>query len=225
MGIGTRLGIFAQSGNNFTNNFSLSFDGTDDHIDFSTIAYSGEFTFSFWIKPLDLSGTQINILVGRSSSLDYVWLRAIGAIRISIDGSVVQITESDESKKFSENEWQHVLLTRDSSNNLSIFRNGVAFGSPTTLSGTFTTDRFAKGGGSWFYKGGMDEIAIWTSDQSANVAKIYNLGEPEDLTTNGITSPTYWYRFEEGSGTVANNTISDSGVGTIDGASFSTDVP
>ena len=225
MGLGSKLGIFAQSGNSFTNNFSLFFDGTDDHIDFSTITYSGEFTFSFWVKPFDLSGAQINMLVGRSTSQDYVWLRGRGQARVSIGGSIIIFSETDESKKFNEDEWQHMLITRDSSNNVSIFRNGVEFGTSSTLSGTFTTDRFAKGGGTWFYKGGIDEIAIWTSDQSANAVKIYNLGEPDDLTTNGITSPTYWYRFEEGSGTVASNTISDSGVGTIDGALFSTDVP
>ena len=222
--IGTRLGILATQGG-FSNNYSLSFDGTDDRINFSTITYDGAFTFSFWIKPTDLDAS-INVILGFSDSSNYLWLRALGVLRFSINNTILSFNEVDESKKLVEGIWQHLLITRDTSNNVLAFRNGVPFGSTSlNQSGTLTTNRFAGGGGTWFYGGEMDEVAAWTSDQSANAVKIYNLGEPEDLTTNGLTPPTYWYRFEEGSGTVASNTISDSGVGTIDGAIFNTDVP
>jgi len=43
----------------------------------------------------------------------------------------------------------------------------------------------------------VDEIAVWGSDQSANVASIYNSGTPHDLSdlTNG---PDHWWRMGDG---------------------------
>jgi len=49
---------------------------------------------------------------------------------------------------------------------------------------------------------------------------------PNNLNDNGLTAPTSWYRFEEGSG----NTITDSGSSTNNATiqnsvTFETDVP
>ena len=72
----------------------------------------------------------------------------------------------------------------------------------------------------------MDEVAIWSnSDQSSNAVKIYNLGVPNDLSATNFTSPTIWYRFEEGSGTTAINSMGVDGTGTISGATYTTDKP
>lgn len=57
----------------------------------------------------------------------------------------------------------------------------------------------------------VDELAIWDSDQSSNVAAIYNSGVPFDLSTLG-TQPKHWWRMGDGdtypnlqdSGTEAN---------------------
>jgi hypothetical protein len=43
----------------------------------------------------------------------------------------------------------------------------------------------------------VDEIAIWGSDQSANVASIYNSGTPHDLSALG-TPPDHWWRMGDG---------------------------
>lgn len=43
----------------------------------------------------------------------------------------------------------------------------------------------------------VDEIAIWDSDQTANVATIYNSGVPHDLSLIG-TPPTHWWRMGDG---------------------------
>lgn len=60
----------------------------------------------------------------------------------------------------------------------------------------------------------IDELAIWDSDQSANIAAIYNSGTPLDLSTLS-TEPKHWWRMGDGdtypnlqdSGTEANCTF------------------
>ena len=43
----------------------------------------------------------------------------------------------------------------------------------------------------------VDEVAVWGSDQSANVASIYNSGTPHDLSAIG-TPPDHWWRMGDG---------------------------
>ncbi len=43
----------------------------------------------------------------------------------------------------------------------------------------------------------VDELAIWDSDQSGNIASIYNSGAPFDLSTLG-TQPKHWWRMGDG---------------------------
>jgi hypothetical protein len=43
----------------------------------------------------------------------------------------------------------------------------------------------------------VDELAVWGSDQSANVTSIYNSGTPHDLSALG-TAPDHWWRMGDG---------------------------
>ena len=43
----------------------------------------------------------------------------------------------------------------------------------------------------------IDELAIFDSDQSANISSIYNSGSPFDLTTL-TTGPNHWWRMGDG---------------------------
>ena len=43
----------------------------------------------------------------------------------------------------------------------------------------------------------VDELAIFNSDQSANISDIYNSGSPFDLSTL-TTEPTHWWRMGDG---------------------------
>ena len=71
-----------------------------------------------------------------------------------------------------------------------------------------------------------DEIAIFNSNLSSNMAAIYNSGVPTDLTSY---NPVVWWRMEEGSG----STVADSGTDgatrrdltLINGPTFTTDIP
>ena len=115
--------------------------------------------------------------------------------------------------------WQHFLITYDggttgaSSGDISnyysrfaIYIDGVAqtttntnsnFGITTALTGqNFRVGRYNT---SSYMRNSckVDELAIWDSDQSANVSDIYNSGVPFDLSTL-TTPPEHWWRMGDG---------------------------
>ena len=114
--------------------------------------------------------------------------------------------------------WVHLLVTYDggttgaSSGSISdyygrfgIYIDGASAATTDTnsnfgYSGGVDADnlrigRFASG--SYMRGTRVDEVAIWGSDQSANVADIYNGGTPFDLDTLA-TSPDHWWRMGDG---------------------------
>lgn len=227
MGIGISLGTIAAQESGFNNNFSLDFDGSNDNVTFTDVTYTDEFTFSFWIKPEGISPADNRYIAGKNSSAsDYIHLVRTTEILLSVGGSSITFSTTGDGNPIELNVWNNVVVTRNGSSIVKAFRNGVAFGEATgSLSGDFDLG-YLGGTSGRHYIGLMDEVALWRgSDQSANVNKIYNGGVIRDLTGLLADDPTFWYRFEEGSGTTANNTMSGEGTGTINGATYSTDTP
>lgn len=127
--------------------------------------------------------------------------------------------------------WHHLMITYDggttgaSSGSISdyysrfgMFIDGAAvtttnsnanFGITSALSGQNL--RVGRYNSSGYMRNGslVDELAVWDSDQSANLAAIYNSGTPHDLSALG-TAPTHWWRMGDGD---TYPTISDN-VGT-----------
>ena len=114
------------------------------------------------------------------------------------------------------------MVIVDSSNIITVFRNGSAYGSSVTNANSGTYNSIGKFKSTSFLNSSLDEVAIFNTDQTANVSTIYNSGVPGDLSS---LSPLHWYRFEEGSGTTATDSGTGGNNGTISGATYSTDVP
>ena len=117
-----------------------------------------------------------------------------------------------------------------SAGNCVFYVNGSDIGVPapsanTSAPGALTFSYLGRKANDYF-PGLIDEVAIWNSDQSANVSAIYNSGTPDDLTS---LSPVHWWRMgDNDSGT--GSSITDQGSAGVDatlvnGASFSSDVP
>lgn len=116
--------------------------------------------------------------------------------------------------------WKHVMICYDGGT------TGSSSGSINDYYGRFTiyvdgvdvTSGGAWSNGNYGYSGGIeadnlrvgrysggnymrdclvDEVAVWGSDQSANVVDIYNSGSPFDLDTL-TTSPDHWWRMGDG---------------------------
>ena len=221
-GAGTRAVPEIPVGSSYTNTRSLSFDGIDDFIELSSaISLSGVFSLSAWIKPKNLASQQYLFLSSATNNQNKTGIKGLNVLEVKLGGSTNTLTESG-GNDFVTNVWQHTLIIRDSSNNINAFRNGASFGGSVTNSNTGTFDSIGKFKNTTFLKSFLDEVAIFNTDQSSNVATIYNSGVPGDLSS---LSPLHWYRFEEGSGTTATDSGTGGNNGTISGATYSTDVP
>ena len=219
--------------------YSLNFDGTDDFISiYDGASGSGpiqfnagdDFSISAWIKTTN-AGTTNQIVSFRGTAI--IWFSTFvtsGNIRLKVylrdNSSNVYSLDSYNSAPgwIPSDTWTHVMFTRNgTSKDVNLYINGAAAqvtGSDTT-SDNFTSydklslanDNFS--GGRYWFDGGMDEVAIFSSDQSANAATIYNSGKPADLTS---LSPTSWWRMGEKATFSTNWTIPDQ-IGSNNGTS------
>ncbi len=133
--------------------------------------------------------------------------------------------------------WTHILVTYDGGttgsssgsissyySRFSIFVDGSAATTTNTNSNFGTTQEILSSvfnlarrvGGQYMRAGGkLNEVAVWDSDQSANISDIYNGGVVLDLSTL-TTTPDGWWRMGDGD-TFA--TIEDN-IGSSDGTLF-----
>tara|TARA_R100000654_G_scaffold5672_2_gene15655 strand:- start:255 stop:1967 length:1713 start_codon:yes stop_codon:yes gene_type:complete len=203
---------------NFANsrysNYSFEFDGVDDFFTISpSISLSGTFTLSAWVKPVSLSANQGNIISSATSNAHKIGISSPSSVQVKLGGIISTITDGG-SNNFQIGVWQHILIIRNSSNIVTVFRNGSAFGSPSTANvGTGTYDSIGKFNNSQFLDEQLDEVAIFDTDQSENVANIYNGGVP--TTLSGAVA--HWRLGEEATFST-NWTIPDQ-VGSNDGTS------
>jgi len=230
----------------FRNTYSTDYDGIDAYIStdatYSELDTQNNFTFSFWIKPTNLSTSKVVFSIGNGDSDTraqqfYVYVSTDGRIYLYL--RTMSYYAISNPSVISANVWHHVLICRDENEAIGskakIFVNnfdetvndstrywGNTVNATTPLYIGEHTNGFLTP-----FVGNIDELAIWPgTDLRNDVATIYNSGVPNNLNDNGLTAPTSWYRFEEGSGT----TIADSGSSTNNATiqnsvTFETDVP
>lgn len=232
-------------GSSFSNTYSTDYDGIDAHIStdatYSELDGQTKATFSCWIKPpttiIDLQ--VIASVVKNATTTNHqfqIRLATNATVQISMDSNSKYVRAS--STPLTLNTWNHVLFCIDltqatSINRGKIFINGTDGTSAVTLSGVLATSTGAlnigqnENGHYNNYEGNIDEVAIWSgTDLRNDVATIYNSGVPNNLNDNGLTAPTSWYRFEEGSGTSIADSGSSTNNATIQNSVlFETDVP
>jgi hypothetical protein len=218
--------------NSALNNYSkrsFSFDGIDDRVQLSSdFVASGEFTLSFWMKPETVSITGKVYPMGTFPNNDnYIRLAQIGVLWFRLGATTVIFNESvygGGANILVLNEWQHITFVRDSSNIIRCYRNGVDFGynaAAAANSNTLTLNSFGRIiTNSFGFGGGLDEIAFWNSDQTSNLATIYNGGTPTTLPSGAVAH----YRMgEDASFNGTNWTVPDN-AGSNTGTSNAMDV-
>lgn len=143
-----------------------------------------------------------------------------------------------------QNQWKHIIVTYDGGttgagstpaeqaayhSRFNIYIDGalVATTNSNTNNGytgtiVSTLSRLGRTPSGQYTRGSLtNEVAVWDSDQSANVAAIYNAGTPHDLSLLA-TAPDHWWRMGDGdtfptiqdnigssNGTLFNMTASD----------------
>ena len=187
----------------FTNEYSMQFDGTNEYIEVAnntTIARTQNISYSIWVNLVD--GTVRQYLVGN-------WNSSNGGTGLAIESTnilVFQLGDGTNDSFFNSrvtnfttyapnNTWNHILASWDGTD-AKIYINGILRNTwtPTSLTisnwSTFWIGRrFANT--SNLTNGKLDEIALWDSDQSANVSTIYGTGVPNDISS---LSPVSWWR-------------------------------
>tara|TARA_R110000787_G_scaffold70648_3_gene157150 strand:+ start:143 stop:829 length:687 start_codon:yes stop_codon:yes gene_type:complete len=179
----------------WSNTKSILTDGVDDYVDCGTLgSLSGtSFTVSAWAKA-NTSGvndaivsTRINGL-GSSRGFDLYLVDGAGTLYARVyngAGLFAQI-----STTISLATWYNFVLVY-SSGTAELFVNGVSVGTgAVTYADSASTFSIGRHRTSGFFDGNIDEVAVWNSDQSANVSTIYNSGTPQDLAS--LTPQNYW---------------------------------
>lgn len=118
---------------------SIYFDGNGDYLSSSITGGLGQtFTLEFWVYLTSTSGMIFN---SRTSGIGGDGIDIFSSFRITTSGVVIYDTIYPPI-----NSWFHVAITRNSSNLIRRFINGVQTGTPLTVSNTFSGLNFFIGG-------------------------------------------------------------------------------
>ena len=178
-------------------------------------------TISFWIKPTSSASGRVVFYYGSNDTTNggviEVRLTSSNKIRLQY-GSNNNYIRLQSPNALTSDTWQHITYTYDggttgaSSGDISnyygrfnLFIDGVSqttsnsnsnYGWSAALSGqNLRIGKLVNGNTLNGEK--VDELAIWSNDQSANISDIYNSGVPFDLSTL-TAEPKHWWRMGDG---------------------------
>lgn len=182
-------------------------------------------TLSMWVKPSSNTSNQTLFVYGAGDDYNggAITLKQSGGTSLVLNyGTVYDSIILVAANSFISGTWQHVMITfdggttgsvaADSSSYYSRFNIyidgvlktpiGVATGGgyDGAISGANPSDNIFRVGRASnvhnnYYDGTMNQIAIWDTDQSANIADIYNSGSTQNLS-DLTTAPTHYYEIE-----------------------------
>ena len=218
-------------GSSFSNLQSLEFDGIDDSVTLPNITIDNtSFTFSMWIKPINVIG--LDMLIQKQSTprnamfgLQNISGSFCALVSYSDNSSSIKVQSNNIAKSDMLNNWSHVVIVRNGLDS-TFYLNGVNIGGGTFASSqpsTIDIDKIGFGFGNWYFEGNIDEVAIWNSQlSSTDITSIYNSGVPNDISS---LNPLSYWRFE-GTGLTATDSGSGGNDGTLtNGVTRSSDVP
>lgn len=213
----------------------LSFDGatTDVTVTSQLFYQNTSYSVSFWVKGSPLaSAAQRYIAVASTASNNQVVLleSSIASRKIKLfirnDANLDISPASPISiSNVLTGDWVHVVMT-DANGTVKMYLNSILDTNNFnyTRSGVFTINRtgigaLVRGTASTWVKGKMDDVRLFNSTilSQSDVNNLYFLGM-------NPSTPTSWYKFDEGSGTTALDSGSLATNGVITAATYSTDV-
>ncbi len=216
-------------------NYSLSFDGVDDYvevIDLSQHVVETNTTLMGWFKSTS-NGLPNIYLEGIFGFRNYPSLDANYFALMNWTGWVgvpkIECTYYDTPANITltpdDNTWYHIALVYGDEV-FSTYLNGVlqASGSSSNMISNSSVDLLIGDNivnGNHFFQGYIDDISLWSVALSQENIQSYLSSE---LNGNETGLVGYW-NFNEGTGTTLTDQTSNDNDGTIDGATWSDDVP
>ena len=182
-------------------------------------------SLSIWVKPSSVTSNQTLFVYGAGDDYNggAITLKQSGGTSLVLNyGTVYDSIILVAANSFVSGTWQHVMITFDGGTTGSVAASssdyysrfniyvdgtlksniGVATGGgyDGVISGSNPSDNIFRIGRASnvhnnYLDGTMNSIAIWNSDQSANVSDIYNSGSTHDLSLL-TTAPTHYYEIE-----------------------------
>lgn len=224
----------ASGGGAFTNQYSVSFDGTDDYMDIpdSTALETTAFTWSAWFYCTAID--RYNIIVDTATHSSFFFGYEIFVVNTTNNIRFASYHSNDyidSTTTVAANTWYHVAATHESGSD-KLYVNGTleASGSASNFSVSDAAN-LRIGSSSIFnlyHQGLIDEVAFFNSALSASdVSSIYNSGTPADISS---LSPVGWWRMGDNDGATGTTITNQGSASSIDGTltngpTFSTDVP
>ena len=217
------------------NFYSLSFDGIDDFIELpdGIVASLDDFTFECWFMTNANAGWSRLMDFGSSTAVNMFLTPSFSGTNIprfgittSGSGSEERITSSSE---LNQGQWYHIAVTINNSTNtgkmyidgILVAQNNSMTLSPSSLGNT-TNNYFGKSQYNDPYLNGMiDEVSVWNNALTEQEIQD-NINSQLSGNETGLVG--YW-NFNEGSGSVVYDQSGSSNDGTINGATWNTDIP
>jgi len=209
------------------------------------------FSISAWVKMDDATGFRVFSKDGGvvSSKREYEFMT-----ETSDDYLYMYLRDEDPGKwayvktnatiTSHEGSWAHLVTTYDggggatAADGLAIYINGSSVAVTATNNAAYVAMENDSGKvyigrkAGYYANGKFDEVAVWDVELDADaVSAIYNSGTPIALDADlgnydNSSSLQAWWRFEEGSGTSATDSSTNSNTGTLtNGPAYSTDAP
>ena len=234
----SQSGIYSYAEIPTNNNYSIDFDGNGNYIDVphsNSLNFNTDISFSCWVnvKPT-MTNTQF---VGKGNDKFLYWddnfendynpSNGFKGFQIELDNT----PESVELFDMNYNSWYYLSWTFSTlDNTFKVYKNGTFIREevdPNILTACVNTaDLYISGGDivnpSWDWSNAViSELELWSIRLSQDEIQNY-MNCPPVGTETGLVG--YW-NFEEGSGSTAYDLTSNGNNGTINGATYSTDVP
>jgi len=146
----------------------VKFDGTDDNLQTSSqITLSGAFTIGFKCNVQDTN----NVLIADNTINNEMFkITSSTNLRVKIDNNIADLTLGSGS-------WGdgYIVVTRDASNNMGLWHNGVDQSVTETLTGTADIDAIGvRNPDLNAFEGKMYEIQIFSSESAALTSNVNN---------------------------------------------------
>ena len=222
--------------------FSFNFDGMDDYIDLGNISAlnsgGAELSISLWVNHVDIDANDNIYIYSPYDANERVGLWNFNGdliFSLGVGGNEYATCPFGTADGFTNGTWYNVIAVFNGAgvgnvNRAKIYFNGVQ--QTCTFNGTIganlmnrttTTTRIANSPSpyhSYLFNGNLDEVALFSTDQSANASTIYNSGEPTTITGavahwrmgENASFNTNWTipdQVASGDGTSANMTVRD----------------
>ena len=182
-------------------------------------------TISMWVKPNAVTSNQTLMVYGAGNDYNggAITLKQSGGTNLVLNyGTVYNSIITVAGNALNSNAWNHILVTFDGGttgsapadsadyfSRFNVYANGVAIttvavasggGYDGTLSGSDPSDNIYRIGRASNvhnnYSGAIiNQVGIWATDQSANLATIYNSGATQDLSLLA-SPPVNYYEIE-----------------------------